>query len=307
MKKTGRTSVTGFARLQMPEKAQRREAVRSIHARLFQICSAMIDGTIAFLDSGIGGLPYLEWVRTRRPDLDVSYIADSEHFPYGELPAEQLRFTVVETVKKIFSRGTPRLLVIACNTASVTALDAVREFSPCPVVGTVPAVKPAAVLTGDKPIGVLATKGTINSPYLDRLISAFAPAKSVVRVAAAGIVRFVEEEWMDQGDEAAGRVMEPALSELRSAGVGSVVLGCTHFLHLLKPIRAFLGPDVILVDSRDGVGRRILSLLGEEELTPAQASIAGAGTFYVTSRKKGHAGYPRFSSLYGLEWAGVLI
>lgn len=262
----------------------------------------MIEASIAFIDSGIGGLPYLDWVKSRRPDLHFSYIADSTNFPYGDLSPGAVKAAVVGAVEKVMQKGTPRLLVVACNTASVTALEEIRAISPCPVVGTVPAVKPAAGLKVDGPIGILATSGTVDSPYLDRLVLSFASDREVIRVAAGDIVRYVEERWLDEGDDGAVPVMERAVNTLKDSGVGSVVLGCTHFLHLIKPITNMIGSNIPLVDSRDGVGKRILDLLdtGSEI---SQKDI-NTGTFHVTNRGFSNERYRRFAALHGLRWAG---
>lgn len=266
----------------------------------------MIDSSIAFLDSGIGGLPYLDWIRNRRPDIPVSYLADTRHFPYGDLGPDALRAAVLQSVDRLFQAGTPRLLVIACNTASVTALDDIRAIAPCPVVGTVPAVKPAASLTSQMPIGVLATSGTVYSPYLAELIKAFAQGRELVRVAAGDIVRFVEERWLDEGNTGALPIIENALERLQTAGVGSVVLGCTHFLHVIEPIAEIMGPDVQLVDSRDGVGRRILSLLNEVLESPEGSEGSAAGGFLVTDADISETRYRKFAQLHGLDWIGAL-
>jgi len=269
------------------------------------IFSVMIDSSIVFLDSGIGGLPYLSWLRSRHPELSVTYIADSANFPYGVMSSVELKKTVVETVRTLLSLGVPRLLVVACNTASVTALDDIRAVVPCPVVGTVPAVKSAAGLKVGGPIGVLATSATIDSPYLDRLVSSFASGREIVKVAAGDIVRYVEERWLDEGDEGAVPVMEPAIKTLRDSGVGSVVLGCTHFLHLIQPIKKMVGNGVPLVDSRDGVGRRIIALLNENIKT--ENNSCGRGCFFVTKKKNDDKRYQRFAALYGLDWLGELL
>ena len=280
---------------------------RTILDRLSPTFSAMIDSSVAFIDSGIGGLPYLDWIRTRRPDLPVTYLADTAHFPYGDMKSEDVRGAVVDAVRRLLSKGTPRLLTVACNTASVIALEDIRAIAPCPVVGTVPALKPAAGLPVDGPIGVLATSGTVDSPYLDRLVSAFAGGREVVRVAAGDIVRFVEERWLDEGDSGAVPVLERALDTLKISGVGSVVLGCTHFLHVLKPIKEMMGPDIPLVDSRDGVGRRILSLLGESASLPEGDTIHSApGEFLVTGCGSSDDRYKHFAERHGLDWSGEL-
>ena len=264
----------------------------------------MINSSLVFLDSGIGGLPYLEWIQKHRSSLALSYVADNANFPYGESSDEKIRNAVAATAKKIFSAGTPLILIIACNTASVAALDEVRKFAPCPVVGTVPAVKSAGQLPGKGPMGVLATQGTIQSAYLENLIHSFAAGKPVVKVAAGDIVRYVEERWLEEGDEGALPIMERALLKLKSSHVDSVVIGCTHFLHVMNPIAAYLGNAVRLVDSRDGVGRRILSLI--EGKVETDGTDQGRGGFYVTKSSDKNSRYKEFAERFGLDWAGVL-
>jgi glutamate racemase len=270
------------------------------------ICSAMIDSSITFIDSGIGGLPYLDWIRNRRPDLPLAYLADTAHFPYGDLDSDGVREAVLIAVNQLLQAGTPRLIVIACNTASVFALEEIRAIAPCPVVGTVPAVKPAAGLSAGGPIGVLATKGTVDSPYLDQLVNAFAGGQDVIRVAAGDIVRFVEERWLEEGDNGAIPVISPALDSLKSSDVRSVVLGCTHFLHVMKAIEKIMGPDVPLVDSRDGVGRRILSLLNEGSSAAENSDGSVVGTFMVTGSGFSDERYEAFAGLHGLKWVGEI-
>ncbi len=273
-------------------------------AALLMRFSAMIDSPIVFLDSGIGGLPYLQWLKQRYSG-PLIYVADTAFFPYGELSEPRIKEVVTDTSKRIFSSLSPKLLVIACNTASVSALEEVRSIAPCPVVGTVPAVKPAAASAGSAPIGVLATDGTVNSPYLDNLVESFASDRSVVRQAAGDIVRYVEDEWLDSGEKGAIDVMRPALENLKLAGVGSIVLGCTHFLHVTAVISAAMSPDVKLIDSRDGVGRRILHLL-ESSDKPTSIPTSEQGLFYVTVSGLRDDRYRQFAGNYGLSWGGTL-
>jgi len=264
----------------------------------------MIDSSITFLDSGIGGLPYLDWIRMKRPELPLNYIADTANFPYGDLSPDELISAAVKTVRNLLNHGTPAVLVVACNTASVTALDEIRAVAPCPVVGTVPAVKPAAGLKVDGPIGVLATSGTVDSPYLDSLVSSFVRGRDVVRVSAGDIVRYVEEHWLEEGDQGAIPVMQRAIGTLKESGVGSVVLGCTHFLHLIEPIKKMIGEHVPLVDSRDGVSRRILSIIDNGDLI--RETGTSSGDFMVTELGDSDERYRRFAALHGLNWAGAV-
>ncbi len=271
----------------------------------------MTEAPVVFLDSGIGGLPYLKWVSDRVRRLPLVYIADTRYFPYGELPEDEVRRVVVETSKKIFETLKPAMLVIACNTASVAALQDVRDIAACPIVGTVPAVKPAAA-SGGKTIGVLATERTVESPYLDNLVTAFASGSDVRRQAAGDIVRFVENRWLDEGDEGAVPVVLGALEKLKSYGVDTLVIGCTHFLHVLPVLSDIMGRNVRMVDSRDGVGRRILSLMNLEVDDPAGESDSAPTDrpvlrkFYVTESGESDSRYRRFSREYGLQWSGEL-
>ncbi|MCG8452422.1 MAG: glutamate racemase [Spirochaetales bacterium] len=262
----------------------------------------MIDHSIAFLDSGVGGLPYADWMRQRRPDLPLTYVADSASFPYGEREPDDVKRAVLQTAVKLFDQGTPRILVLACNTASVVALEALRAMAPCPVVGTVPAIKSAANLAGA--IGVLATSRTVSSSYLDGLVEDFAPGRQVHRVAAGDIVRFVEERWLDDGEDGAREVLGPSLAQLKQEGVGSVVLGCTHFIHVMNPIEKELGSGVQVVDSRDGVGRRVLDVLKEAHQVDENAEIAPSG-FWVTGNAL-QSMHRRYAQLHGFQWEGPL-
>ena len=263
----------------------------------------MTEQPVAFLDSGIGGLPYLSWVSDRSDAGPLIYIADTENFPYGELPEKDVTRVVVRTAGRVFRNLNPALLVLACNTASVAALDQVRAIASCPVVGTVPAVKPAAEEEGGT-IGVLATERTVSSPYLDNLVEAFAAHRIVHRQAAGDIVRYVEERWLDEGEDGAIPVMRPALEKLRESDISSLVIGCTHFLHVLPAISRTMGSGVTMVDSRDGVGRRILDLL--DVPLDRKAGRRTDGRFYVTGSGETDSRYRRFAEQYGLAWAGEL-
>ncbi|MDR3200332.1 MAG: aspartate/glutamate racemase family protein, partial [Spirochaetales bacterium] len=129
------------------------------------------DAPVAFLDSGVGGLPYLQWVRKHLPGENYIYLADRKYFPYGPKTPDRVFSAVAEGVEKFIKTFDPKLFVLACNTASVSALERLRQAFPAKTfVGTVPAVKPAAEYSKNKRIGVLATNATVHAHYLDSLI-----------------------------------------------------------------------------------------------------------------------------------------
>jgi glutamate racemase len=221
----------------------------------------MVSKPLLFYDSGAGGLPYLAAARARLPAERYIYLADRENFPLGEKPAELVRQVVLEAVSLAVERFDPRLAVIACNTASVVALQALREHFSIPFVGVVPAVKPAALSLERGKLAVVSTRQTASGPYLERLIQEFADGREVIKVPVADLVEFAEYRFLstDPGERLAA--VRKALSPLLRREVQAVVLGCTHFLLLEREFRTVLTDRVTLIDSREGVTRRIVTLL----------------------------------------------
>lgn len=221
----------------------------------------MVSKPLLFYDSGAGGLPYLAAARARLPAERYIYLADRENFPLGEKPAELVRQVVLEAVSLAVERFDPRLAVIACNTASVVALQALREHFSIPFVGVVPAVKPAALSLERGKLAVVSTRQTASGPYLERLIQEFADGREVIKVPVADLVEFAEYRFLsaDPGERLAA--VREALSPLLLREVQAVVLGCTHFVLLEQEFRTVLTDRVALIDSREGVTRRIVTLL----------------------------------------------
>ncbi len=240
-----------------------------------------------FMDSGLGGVPYLKWVRDRRPDDFYIYLADNRCFPYGDKSPDFLRERLALISGYIIEKYKPDLMVLACNTASVTALADLRKRFDLPFVGVVPAVKPAAELKSRGVIGVLATDRTVAGEYLKTLISEFAAGQSVESLGAPDLVNFVENKLHRADDSMVRKILKPYVEHIVRKGWTTVVLGCTHFI-LLKPwLRKFLSSEINIVDSTDGVGRRILGLLsdpgGKNTESPRDInSLSGKGVFHIT-------------------------
>ncbi|MDR2176497.1 MAG: glutamate racemase [Treponema sp.] len=231
---------------------------------------------IVFLDSGIGGIPYCGDFLSRNPEEPVVYFADRAHFPYGGRDREDLRKILRETTENLAARENPKMMVLACNTATVSALSFLREqFPRLLFVGTVPAVKPAALASKTRRIGVMGTRRTINDPCITELAARYGGGCSIVSVAAPELVDFVEYQYTSAGAELRRRAVLPYLEQFRNSGVDAVVLGCTHFLFLLKEFREAAAPDIVVYDSVDGISRRVESLLDRE----GGARRAGGGAF----------------------------
>jgi glutamate racemase len=179
-------------------------------------------------------------------------------------------------ISRLCSVFSPRLVAVVCNTASVSALPALRKaFPDLPFVGTVPAVKPAVLSSRKGHIGVLGTSRTIGDPYIARLAARYAPDCAVTGIAAPELVKFVERRWDRADQEERRRVVAPYIEAFRRAGADALVLGCTHFLFLLEEFKFAAGGDMTIHESVEGVSRRIEALLDEGEPRSAPAASGG--------------------------------
>lgn len=231
------------------------------------------DAPILFFDSGLGGLTVLGPTRALLPTAPIVYAADYAGLPYGQKSEAELAARVPALLGRLVERYQPRLAVIACNTASTIALAHVRAALDLPIVGTVPAIKPAAELTHSGVIGVLGTEATVRQPYVDDLSARFAAGKTVLRHGSPGLVTGAEAKL--RGEPVDPAVIARAVAGLRDQPGGDaidvIVLACTHFPLLADELQAAVGPDVRLIDGAAGIARRI-AYLTRGQAWPAAAS-----------------------------------
>ena len=215
------------------------------------------------LDSGVGGLSVLDDVRALLPAIDISYVADNAGFPYGTKTEMEVATRVCALLGRLTERLRPDLLVIACNTASTIALAHARAVLDVPVVGTVPAIKPAAERSKSRVIGVLGTQATVRQPYVDRLSADHAADCTVLRHGSARLVELAEAQLRGHGITAADVASELAglTGQPGGARIDQVVLACTHFPLLLALLQAN-APGMGFVDGGPGIARRVAHLLG---------------------------------------------
>jgi len=220
----------------------------------------MTDSPVLVFDSGVGGLSVAAAIRQRLPDLPLHYLMDSAGFPYGNKDDVTLTGRVVDVCRAAVAEQQPRLLVVACNTASTLTLPVLRSVLDIPVVGVVPALKVAAAASPSGNIGLLATPATVNRSYTDDLIRDFAADCRVRRLGSSELVQWAED-WV-----ATGREPEALFEHLdhwltQPDLLSHVVLGCTHF-PLLRPVLERLWPAISWVDSGEAIARRVEQLLG---------------------------------------------
>ena len=217
---------------------------------------------ILFFDSGVGGLSVAAPTRALLPAAPFVYVADSAGFPYGTRDEAEIAGRVPALLGRLAERYRPRLIVIACNTASTIALGAVRAALDVPVVGTVPAIKPAAAMSDTRVIGVLGTRATVRQPYVDDLAARFAGDCLVLRHGSAALVDMAEGALAGT-PAASGRVageLNGLFGQPGGERIDVVVNACTHFPLLQRELAAAAPAAVRFVDGGPGIARRVAHL-----------------------------------------------
>lgn len=200
----------------------------------------------------------LEQVRKALPAAPVVYAADNAGYPYGTKSEAEIAARVPALLGRLAERYQPRVIVIACNTASTIALAHVRSALDLPVVGTVPAIKPAAIASRTRAIGVLGTDATVRQAYVDKLAAEFAADCLVIRHGSARLVDIAEAKlrgMTPDGREIAD-ILAGVFGQPGGDRVDQLVLACTHFPLLGEEIAAAAPVGVTLVDSGEGIARR---------------------------------------------------
>ncbi|MEO6361329.1 MAG: glutamate racemase [Sphingomicrobium sp.] len=220
---------------------------------------------LLFFDSGVGGLSVLEPTRAMLPYAPIVYVADSAGYPYGNCSEDEIAARVPALLGRLVERFRPRLAVIACNTASTIALDQVRSALDLPVVGTVPAIKPAAELSRSRVIGVLGTDATVRQPYVDDLAGRFAADCTILRHGSAELVHLAEAKLAGEtiAPDAIRAALRPMFDDPDATRMDVLVLACTHFPLLEAELRQAL-PGVDMVHGGSGIARRIAFLTRDQ-------------------------------------------
>ena len=213
---------------------------------------------ILVFDSGVGGLSVLADIRAALPQASIVYAADNAWHPYGTRSEAEIAARVPALLGRLAERCRPRLIVIACNTAATIALANVRAALDLPIVGTVPAIKPAALASKSRSIGVLGTAATVRQAYVDALVAEFAADCTVIRLGSAELVAMAEAKLRGAVIDQAviTTIMAGLYGQEGGAKIDQLVLACTHFPLLRDEIAAASPPGVTLVDSGQGIARR---------------------------------------------------
>jgi glutamate racemase len=213
----------------------------------------------------------LRAIRHELPEQNLLYLADSAHAPYGDQSAEFITKRAQAMTEFLLAAGS-RAVVVACNTATVVAVEQLRAWCPVPVVAIEPAIKPAASATRSGVIAVLATRQTVDSAAVARLVEVHGRDVEIILTACPGLVEQVERAEL--GSDATRALLWQYLEPLLAAGVDTLVLGCTHYPFLAPLIRDLAGPDILIIDPATAVARQVARRL---ELDPVAAMPAQPG------------------------------
>jgi glutamate racemase len=247
-------------------------------------------------DSGVGGLSVAAEIRALLPNVYLSYAADDVFRPYGSKTEAQLQARLPGLLATLEHMLDPDVIVIACNTASTTALPFIRAAVKAPVVGVVPAIKPAAENSTTRAIGVLGTPGTVQRAYVDDLVADFAPDCHVLLQGSTRLVAEAEKKLAGQAVDmdVIRQEITPLFAGRVGADVDAVVLACTHFPLLRDELRASVRQSVQWIDSGEAIARRVKAILSERPkrelpVHPQSAFLIGPDTDVL--RAKAFADY----------------
>jgi glutamate racemase len=220
---------------------------------------------ILVFDSGLGGFTVFRAIRALRPDSDYLYLADDALFPYGALAPEVLIARVIDLIGEVARDFVADCIVIACNTASTLVLPPLRARHAVPIVGTVPAIKPAAAITKSGFISVLATPGTVSRDYTAELIRDFAAGLDVTLIGSQHLAGYAEADLRGEAVDDAEIAAEigPCFVETDARRTDVIVLACTHYPLLRARFEALAPWPVEWIDPAPAIARRVVQVIGE--------------------------------------------
>lgn len=237
---------------------------------------------IGVFDSGIGGTSIWKEIIKVLPTENTIYLSDSKNAPYGEKSKEKIIELCIKNTDFLLSQQC-KLIVVACNTATTNAISFLRKSYSIPFIGIEPAIKPASIKTATGVVGILATKGTLNSELFAKTSSSLDRNIKIVEQIGTGLVELIETGKI--GSEEMQTLLRRYINPLLEANADCLVLGCTHYPYLIPQIRKIVGPDFPIIDSGEAVARQTKSILNKHRLSNNSTSI-GEHQFFINTNKK---------------------
>tara|TARA_R110002073_G_scaffold108336_1_gene243294 strand:+ start:792 stop:1574 length:783 start_codon:yes stop_codon:yes gene_type:complete len=222
-----------------------------------------MNNPIGFFDSGVGGTSIWKEVTTLLPNESTIYLSDSRNAPYGEKSKEKIIELSIKNTEFLLNLDC-KLIVVACNTATTNAISILREKYSVPFIGIEPAIKPAGLVTKTKKIGILATKGTLNSELFEKTLGRIDDDISIVEKIGEGLVKLIEKGKINTPEMK--ELLEKYLTPMVEENIDALVLGCTHYPYLIDQIKEVIGDKIQVIDSGLAVAKQTKNILQHHNL-----------------------------------------
>lgn len=237
----------------------------------------MNEGPIGIFDSGVGGTSIWNEIKKLLPSEDTMYLADSKNAPYGQKSQKEILQLSIKNTDLLLEKGC-KLIVVACNTATTNAIDHLRKNYIVPFIGIEPAIKPAALKSNTKTVGVLATKGTLSSSLFHNTSEIHANGIKIVEQEGTGLVSLIEQGKVHAAETR--HLLEEIINPMLQEGIDYLVLGCTHYPYLIPVLQKILPEHVQIIDSGEAVARQTKVVLEKYGLSNL-SDTGGRHQFYT--------------------------
>lgn len=252
--------------------------------RSFYFCSYMNDSRpIGIFDSGVGGTSIWKEIHQLLPLEKTIYLSDSKNAPYGIKTQEEIIRLSVKNSEKLLAMNC-KIIVVACNTATTNAIKILRSTYNAPFIGIEPAIKPAALKSSNKAIGILATRGTLTSELFTQTSEIYTKDINVIEVEGNGLVELIESGKKDS--EETKKLLEDLLKPMLKARIDYLVLGCSHYPYLIPLLKEILPDDVEIIDSGEAVARQTKAILNNNGLLNTDENSINIPEFYTNVNPK---------------------
>lgn len=236
----------------------------------------MNNNPIGVFDSGIGGTSIWKEIIERLPKENTIYLADSKNAPYGSKTKQEIVDLCIKNTEILINKGA-KLIVVACNTATTNAIHILRNNFNTPFIGIEPAIKPAALATRTKAIGILATKGTLSSDLFHKTAQNFTSDITVVEQEGTGLVPLIESNNIYSSEMR--QLLQKLLTPMTQKNIDHLVLGCSHYPYLIQQIKTLIGSKVTIIDSGFAVARQTEKILIQKKLLSNRTTIGNHQLF----------------------------
>lgn len=218
---------------------------------------------IGIFDSGIGGTSIWKEVLKLLPNENTIYLADSKNAPYGEKSPNEIIALSIKNTELLISKGC-KLIIVACNTATTSAIDYLRKNYNIPFIGIEPAIKPAALYSKTGTIGILATKGTLTSALFEKTTNEYTKNSTTIEQDGEGLVTLIEAGKLNSKE--LFTLLSTYIKPMLKFDIDHLVLGCTHYPYLIPLIKKIVGNSVKIIDSGEAVAKQTKAILAENNL-----------------------------------------